>query len=211
MGLAMKNIREGSSVIDAQLDTGYESSSGFRDAFAKIMGSAPTRANTRILKAAWLDTKLGPMIAIADDEGLYLLEFVDRRGLENGVKRLRKKTNAAIIPGETPIIKKISAEIADFFDGKKMIFNTPIHMLGSPFQIKVWEALQKIPAGETRSYLEVAQSIRQPTACRAVARANGSNPLAIIVPCHRVINHNGNLGGYGGGITRKQWLLDHEK
>jgi len=211
MGLALKHIKGGNTVIDAQLNIGYESSSGFRDAFSKIMGTAPTRANHLILKAAWLDTKLGPMIAIADEQGLYLLEFIDRRGLENEVKKLIKILNAAIIPGETNILKSIEFEIADYFDQQKFVFNTPIHLIGSSFQNKVWNELRTIPPGETRSYLEIAKSINAPTACRAVARANGANQLAIIVPCHRVINSNGELGGYGGGIVRKQWLLEHEK
>lgn len=211
MGLAMKHIKEGKSVIDAQLSTGYDSSSGFRDAFSKIMGGAPSRANLKILKAAWLDTKLGPMIAIADDEGLYLLEFVDRRGLEREVERLRKKLKVAIIPGETAIIRSIEAEMTQYFDGKKNVFQTPYHLIGSPFQILVWKELLKIPLGETRSYLDIAKSLKKPTACRAVARANGANQLAIIVPCHRVINENGDLGGYAGGIARKQWLLDLER
>lgn len=212
MGLAMKHIKEGGTVIDAQLTTGYESSSGFRDAFSKIMGDAPTRANHHIiLKAAWLDTKLGPMIAIADENGLYLLEFVDRRGLENEVRRLRKKLKAVIIPGETKIIKSIASELADYLDEKNSVFKTPIHLIGSTFQKNVWEALKKIPTGKTKSYLQIAKSIKKPTASRAVAQANGANQFAIIIPCHRVINVNGELGGYGGGVARKKWLLEHEK
>ncbi len=211
MGLAMKQIRKGNPVIDAQIEAGYESSSGFRDAFSRIMGSAPTQKNHLILKAAWIDTKLGPMLSIADDNGLYLLEFVDRRGLEREVERLRKKLQAAIIPGETHIIKKIKKELMDYFNGKKCQFKTPLILIGSLFQKSVWGTLQKIPPGETRSYLDIAKAVKKPTAFRAVANANGANQLAIIIPCHRVINANGDLGGYGGGISRKQWLIDHEK
>lgn len=211
MGLALKHIKEGNPVIDAQLNTGYESSSGFRDAFSRIMGKTPTRANHLVLKAAWLDTKLGPMIAIADDAALYLLEFVDRRGLENEVKRLREKLKAAIIPGETSIIKSIESELVDYFDKGRWVFKTPLYLLGSVFQKNVWQELQKIPPGETRSYLEIAIALKAPTAFRAVARANGANQLAIIVPCHRVINASGELGGYGGGVARKLWLLEHER
>ena len=211
MGLAMKQIRSGHAVIDAQLSTGYESGSGFRDAFSRIMGSAPTQAKHLILKAAWIDTPLGPMIAIADDAGLYLLEFADRRGLEREIERLRKRIKSAIIPGETPIIKKIEKELMDYFLGKICQFNTPLILFGSSFQKNVWDALQKIPSGKTRSYLDIAKIIKKPTAFRAVANANGANQLAIIIPCHRVINANGDLGGYGGGISRKQWLLSHEK
>jgi AraC family transcriptional regulator of adaptative response/methylated-DNA-[protein]-cysteine methyltransferase len=213
MGLAMKQIRSGDAVIDAQLNTGYESSSGFRDAFSKIMGAAPTKFNQhhKMLKASWLDTKLGPMLAIADKAGLYLLEFVDRRGLEREVERLRLKTQAAIIPGITDPIKSITLELASYFDGRLTDFKTPLHLLGSPFQRLVWEELMRIPYGQTRSYATQADSIGKATAYRAVANANGANQLAIVIPCHRIINSNGDLGGYGGGITRKQWLIDHEK
>lgn len=212
MGLAMKQIRGGDTVINAQLDTGYESSSGFRDAFARIMGAAPTKlGQCSILKAAWLDTKLGPMIAIADEDALYLLEFVDRRGLEREVERLRQRTKSAIIPGTAPSIHSIENELSQYFDGKLKDFKTPLHFLGSPFQKRVWEELQRIPFGETRSYAEIALAIGNPIAFRAVANANGANQIAIVIPCHRVINTTGELGGYGGGIARKKWLINHER
>lgn len=217
MGIAMKQIRAGDAVIDAQMNTGYESSSGFRDAFSKIMGAPPTKfakkmenGHRTILKASWIDTKLGPMIAIADEAGLYLLEFVDRRGLEREVERLRLKTKAAIIPGATDPIKSITLELESYFEGKLKEFNTPLHLLGSPFQKLVWDELIRIPYGHTRSYMAQAEAIGKSTAYRAVANANGANQLAIVIPCHRIINSNGDLGGYGGGITRKQWLIEHE-
>ncbi|MBY0501527.1 MAG: trifunctional transcriptional activator/DNA repair protein Ada/methylated-DNA--[protein]-cysteine S-methyltransferase [Alphaproteobacteria bacterium] len=211
MGLAIKNIREGKSVIETQLDMGYESSSGFRDAFSRIMGSAPTLlGQTTILKASWLDTKLGPMIAIADENALYLLEFVDRRGLEREVERLRKRTKAAILPGITEPIRSIERELHLYFEGKLKHFKTPLCLLGSPFQKRVWDELRKILYGETCSYAEIASCIGNPSAFRAVANANGANQIAIVIPCHRVINTNGELGGYGGGLVRKKWLIHHE-
>lgn len=200
------------AVIDAQLSTGYESSSGFRDAFSRIMGAAPTRSgHHHILKASWLDTRLGPMMAIADDEALYLLEFVDRRGLEREVERLRLRTKSAIIPGYTAPIRSIERELGAYFDGKLTEFKTPLFLLGSPFQQEVWDQLLRIPPGRTSSYGEIAAAMGRPTAYRAVAQANGANQLAIVIPCHRVINTSGELGGYGGGLSRKQWLLNHEK
>jgi AraC family transcriptional regulator of adaptative response/methylated-DNA-[protein]-cysteine methyltransferase len=205
MGLAMKQIRAGATVIEAQLSAG-------RDAFSRIMGAAPTKfRQTNILKASWVDTPLGPMIAIADEKTLHLLEFVDRRGLEREIERLRRRTKSAIIPGTTQPIISIENELKQYFDGNLKKFKTPIICLGSFFQKHVWEELQKIPPGETRSYSDIACAIGKPTACRAVAGANGANQLAIIIPCHRVINTNGELGGYGGGISRKNWLLNHEK
>ncbi len=213
MGIAMKQIRKGDAVIEAQLSTGYESSSGFRDAFSKVMGAAPTNFNKQlnVLKASWIDTPLGPMLAIADEIGLYLLEFVDRRGLEKEVERLRIKTKSAIIPGFTQSISSIEEELHAYFNGQLKVFKTPLNLLGSPFQKRVWDALTKVPYGETRSYTEQAHALGQPNSARAVANANGANQIAIVIPCHRIINSNGDLGGYGGGISRKQWLINHEK
>jgi len=212
MGLAMKEIRAGKMVIDAQLSSGYESSSGFRDAFTRIMGAAPSLVEqTKILKASWLDTPLGPMIAISDEKALYLLEFVDRRGLEREVERLRQKTKSAIIPGHTQAIHSIEEELKLYFEGALKAFNTPLFLIGSAFQKQVWEELKKIPSGTTCSYSDLAKAIGKPSAFRAVARANGANQFALIIPCHRVINANGELGGYGGGLTRKAWLINHEK
>ncbi len=114
-----------------------------------------------ILKAAWIDTKLGPMLAVAEDHGLYLLEFADHRRLERKIERLRKKMKAVIIPGETPIIKKIKKELMDYFDGKNGDFKTPLKLIGSDFQKNVWNALQKIPPGETRSYLDIAKAVKR--------------------------------------------------
>lgn len=218
MGLAFKQIRSGHAIIEAQLNTGYESSSGFRDAFSKIMGAPPAKFSKKmeneqhtILKASWLDTKLGPMIAISDETGLYLLEFVDRRGLEREIERLRIKTKAAILPGITHPIKSIIIELEAYFNGTLKEFKTPRHLLGSPFQRLVWDELMRIPYGTTRSYRSQANAIGKNNAYRAAANANGANQLAIIIPCHRIINSNGDLGGYGGGIMRKKWLIEHEK
>jgi AraC family transcriptional regulator of adaptative response/methylated-DNA-[protein]-cysteine methyltransferase len=213
IGLAMQHIRSGNSIIQTQLDMDYESSSGFRDAFSKIMGAPPFKAHQKVtvLKASWLDTRLGPMLAIADEEALYLLEFLDRRGLEREIERLRRRINAAIIPGKTTPIESIEKELLAYFEGTLKTFKTPIFLLGSPFQQSVWHALCQIPYGSTKSYAEQAEALGKPTATRAVANANGANQLAIIIPCHRIITSSGDLGGYGGGIARKQWLLQHEK
>ncbi|GEN53840.1 bifunctional transcriptional activator/DNA repair enzyme AdaA [Halobacillus faecis] len=211
MGLAMKEIRSGKAVIDAQLHTGYKSGSGFRDAFSRIMGDTPTSVQENsILTVSWLDTRMGPMITIADETELYLLEFVDRRGLEREVEILRNKTKAAIIPGKTEPIQSIEREVDLYFKGELTEFKTPIKWLGTPFQKRVWAKLREIPFGETRPYSEIACEIGKPTSTRAVAGANGANQIALVVPCHRVIRSDGTLGGYGGGIARKKWLIDLE-
>ncbi|MFP3120044.1 methylated-DNA--[protein]-cysteine S-methyltransferase [Rickettsia sp. R2] len=163
------------------------------------------------LKAAWLDTPLGSMLAISDEKLLYLLEFVDRRGLEREIERLRIKTESAIIPGSTEPILMIEEDLQLYFNGTLQKFNTPIWLLGSPFQKMVWQELINIPYGETRSYLNQAKALGKPNSYRAVANANGMNQLAIIVPCHRIINSNGKLGGYSRGLHRKKWLIEHER
>ncbi len=205
----MRTIRAGARVIDAQVATGSESPSELREVLARIMGSAPTSAC--VLKGGWVDTPLGPMVAIGDEDALYLLEFFNRRALERQVERLREKTGSVIVPGVNPPIACVERELREYFEGTRKVFHTPIHLLGTTFEERVWTALMKIPSGETRSYGDVARAIGQPAAARAVARANGANRLALIIPCHRVINASGELGGYGGGLARKRWLIEHEK
>ncbi len=169
-----------------------------------------TMVKKSVLKSAQFDTPLGAMLAVADEKALYLLEFLDARGVAREIEKLCNKTELEIMPGVTEPIKAIRKELKAYFKGDLKTFKTPIHILGSAFQKKVWSALRCIPYGETRSYAEQAIAIQKPTAYRAVANANGANQLAIVVPCHRIINSNGALGGYGGGIKRKKWLLQHE-
>lgn len=212
LGLAFKHIRNGDSIINAQIDSGYESGNGFRDAFSKTMGDVPHKTNgITILYSAWLETKLGSMLAISDDDHLLLLEFVDRKGLEMEIEKLRTRLKAAISPEKTDVIRQVEAELELYFDGELVNFKTPIRYIGSEFQQGVWDELRRIPMGETISYKVLAEKLGKPTASRAVARANGANQLSLIVPCHRVINSNGELGGYGGGLARKEWLIKHEK
>ena len=191
--------------MDAQLDTGFESGSGFRAAFNRIIGTPPSNANQQVLSATWLDTPLGPMLAIADEEELVLLEFVERRGLETELKRLRGKF--AILPGTTGPLESIGRELKEYFAGERTDFRTPLRTMGTEFQRSVWAELQRIPYGQAISYMELARRVGRPTAFRAVAQANGANQLAVVIPCHRVINADGKIGGYGGGVPRKEWLL----
>ena len=151
------------------------------------------------------------MIAISDDKSLYLLEFADRRGLEKEIERLRHKQKSAIIPGDTGPIAMIKKELNLYFSGKLTSFKTPLYLIGSDFQKKAWHALIEVPYGQTRSYKTQAEMVGNEKAFRAIANANGANQLAIIIPCHRIISHNGELGGYGGGKARKEWLIKHEK
>jgi AraC family transcriptional regulator of adaptative response/methylated-DNA-[protein]-cysteine methyltransferase len=212
MGMALREIRNGETVIGAQIDHGFDSASGFFDAFRKVFGNAPSRAESvACLYAHWIDSPLGAMLAIAGDDGLYLLEFVDRRGLENEIAELRRRTGSVIVPGGNQHIEKTCHELRRYFDGQSATFSIRLVALGSQFEQTVWKALQSIPAGETRSYAQIARQIGRPNSMRAVGRANGRNRLAIVIPCHRVILADGGLCGYGGGVWRKQWLLDHER
>ncbi len=212
MGKALREVRNGESVIGAQLNQGYESASGFWRAFRNVFGERPGNANgIGVLTAKWIDTPLGAMLAVADDGGLCLLDFVDRKGLERAIGTLRRRTKSVITPGENPHIEKISNEMRGYFDGKLSRFTVPVRPGGSPFDISVWSNLRKIPYGQTWSYAQLAGSIGDPKAVRAVAQANGRNYLAIIIPCHRVIRSDGSLSGYGGGVWRKQRLLELEK
>jgi AraC family transcriptional regulator of adaptative response/methylated-DNA-[protein]-cysteine methyltransferase len=212
MGLALHGIKRGKPVVEAQLDGGYESTSGFREAFARIFGDAPTVAKDRaVLVGRRIETPLGTMLAVADDAGLRLLEFVDRRGLERELAMLRQRLKATIVPGNNATLDAVGAQLERYFKGESLRFDLPLAPVGSEFQQRVWSELRAIPPGHTRSYLEMAQRVGVPRAARAIGRANGSNMIALAIPCHRVINADGTLCGYAGGLWRKQRLLDHER
>lgn len=165
----------------------------------------------RALTSSLIETPLGPMLAISDNKALYLLEFKDKITIENEIKKIQINLTTSITPGKTEPLNSITSELKAYFDGSLKTFKTRFHMIGTPFQEQVWNELLSIPYGQTRSYEEQAVGIGKQTAYRAVANANGANQLAILIPCHRIINKNGKLGGYAGGIERKKWLLDHEK
>lgn len=212
MGLALREVRNGARVDDAQSESGFESASGFREAFVRIFGQPPTDAKEHgCLFAERIETPLGVMIAVADDDGLRLLEFADRRATERELRLLRERLRRSIVPGEHPILNQIRRELADYFEGRSLDFATPLAPVGSPFQQRTWELLRTIPPAETRSYSWMAERLKVPGARRAVGRANGTNMLCLVIPCHRVIRADGTLCGYGGGLWRKRWLLDHER
>ncbi len=212
MGLALREVRKGSRVDVAQTGSGFESASGFREAFHRIFGESPTAAKERpALFAQRLETPLGAMVAIADDEGLRLLEFAERRALEREIGILRQRLRTSVVPGEHRYLDRMRRELGDYFSGKNLKFTVPLAPIGSDFQTRTWEVLCSIPIAETRSYSWMAEQLGTPAARRAVGRANGTNMMSIIIPCHRVIRADGSLCGYGGGLWRKKWLLDHEQ
>jgi AraC family transcriptional regulator, regulatory protein of adaptative response / methylated-DNA-[protein]-cysteine methyltransferase len=172
---------------------------------------AKVNFESTMLHRSTIDTPLGKMVAIADEKMLFLLEFDDYQHLDWEIERLKKNAKADVADGMSDPIASISRELELYFKGKLTEFKTPVFCFGTPFQRSVWKELKKIPYGQTRSYADVAAAIGNPTGYRAVAQANGSNQLAIVIPCHRVINASGEMGGYGGGLSRKEWLLKHER
>jgi AraC family transcriptional regulator of adaptative response/methylated-DNA-[protein]-cysteine methyltransferase len=212
LGQAWGQLRNGAAVTRTAFDAGYDSLSGFNDAFQQLAGRAPGASRdalpvtvTRIL------TPLGPMIAGATDDALCLFEFMDRDRLEKQLKAIARRFPGPLAPGSNHTLATIENEIDRYFDGTLRDFSVPLDTRGSDFQESVWRALRDIPYGETRSYAEQAKAMGRPEAVRAVARANGDNRIAIIIPCHRVIGADGTLTGYGGGLWRKRFLLDLEQ
>src|SRR5262245_42786996 len=192
MGLALREVRKGKPVITAQVENGFESASGFWDAFKRVFGAPPSKsAEVECLLASWIETPLGPMLALANQDGLHLLEFIDRRGLENELIWIRKRVKSAVVPGNNVHLARVAEELKNYFDGTSVEFTVPLVLTGSDFERRVWQFLTEIPAGETRSYSDLARQLGSAAAVRAVGRANGRNPLCLIVPCHRVIGADG--------------------
>ncbi|HUX38351.1 MAG TPA: methylated-DNA--[protein]-cysteine S-methyltransferase [Rectinemataceae bacterium] len=213
LAAAFEDIKGGSSIDDAVFEHGYESHAGFREAFSRLFGSTPgeiAKGKGDFVRIAWIESALGPLIAGATDRGIVLLEFSDRRMMEAQALTLARRLSLPIAPGRNAHLDSLEAQLAEYFAGARRDFDLPLHEPGTPFQERVWSALRSIPCGVTWSYAELAKAIGEPSATRAVARANGMNRIAILVPCHRVIGADGGLGGYGGGIWRKKVLLDLE-
>lgn len=209
---AFIELKKGKKTTHTAFDTGYESLSGFGYTYKKLIGKSPQNSvdNTIILINRFT-TPLGPMFVCATDNGICLLEFVDRHKLETEFKDLQRLLKANIIIGENEHIQQAKLELAEYFKGLRTQFEVKLETPGTDFQQTVWKALQTIPYGKTASYQQQATIINNPKAVRAVASANGCNRICIIIPCHRVIGKNGNLTGYSGGIERKRWLLTHER
>lgn len=207
-----KTLANGGAVIEGQLDAGFDSASAFRTAFLKLIGKAPGNLSSDpILFADWIQTPLGDMISVSSTSQLHLLEFFDRKALPKELGRLDIFAKGRLGIGQTEPAAQIREELDAFFAGSSSEFHTPLAYHGSEFRRAVWDALRQIPVGKTRSYSDIAARIGRPSAVRAVARANGANQIALVIPCHRVIGADGSLTGYGGGLWRKQKLLEIER
>ncbi len=209
---AFKKIQSGEQVTHAAFDSGFDSLSGFSESFKKVFGISPKHSKSQgIIDLKRIETPLGTMIACATDKGICLLEFSDRKMLETELKNIAKRQNAIITQGGNPFFYMLETQLNEYFSKKRTEFDVPLHLIGTDFQKKVWQVLQQIPYGKTYSYGQQAGILGNPKAVRAVANANGMNSISILVPCHRVIGANGELTGYGGGLWRKQYLLELEK
>jgi AraC family transcriptional regulator of adaptative response/methylated-DNA-[protein]-cysteine methyltransferase len=212
LGAALHQIRSGAPLDDVTLGHGYDSHSGFRTAFAKSFGVPPGRGREKdSIFVTWVESPLGSLIAGSRDGKLVLLEFTERRMLDAQFRSLRRHFRTQIIPGETPVLNLLKRELSQYFAGTRKEFTVPVAYPGSEFQVALWDELRKIPYGSTVSYDALAKRLGSPAARRAVGRNNGLNRIAIILACHRVISKNGTLGGYGGGLWRKQALLELEQ
>ncbi len=212
LGQAFSRLKQGAPVTETAFESGFDSLSGFCDAIRRSTGRAPSiSTSTHPLNVTQFQSPLGPLVAAGDEQAVYLLEFWDRRMLETQFSVLEKRIGAVFFPGTSGPLQQIEKEVEEYFNGTLTTFESPLAFPGSTHQEGVWRALLDVPCGHTLSYGELAARIGRPSAARPVARAVGENRLAIVVPCHRIVGHDGNLTGYGGGLWRKRYLLDLEQ
>jgi AraC family transcriptional regulator of adaptative response/methylated-DNA-[protein]-cysteine methyltransferase len=213
LGVAFEDVRNGKGLLEAGYRHGYDSPSGFRDAFTKLFGKPPGRArdNGRCALASVITSPIGPLVVASTADGVCMLEFADRRRLAGQAAQLTKRLGCPVVPGMNTHLERLESELAEYFAGDRTAFTVPLVAPGTDFQETVWRHLRQIPYGQTVSYESVAEAIGRPGAQRAVGRANGDNRIAIVIPCHRVVQKDGKLRGYGGGLWRKQYLLDLER
>jgi AraC family transcriptional regulator of adaptative response/methylated-DNA-[protein]-cysteine methyltransferase len=182
-----------------------------REALGRHLDRPRTEGPTESASVCLLRTPLGPMVAAATTRGVCLLEFAEPDRLDKQLEALRRGSRLVLARGESDHLDRLRTEIAEYFAGERRSFEVAVDARGTPFQQSVWAELRLIPFGETRSYASVARALSSPGGVRAVGQANGSNPVAIVLPCHRVVNADGGLGGYGGGLWRKRRLLALEQ
>jgi len=211
LGGALERLRTGEPLNGVAAGNGYDSFSGFRAAFGQFFGRPPGHSRSAdFVRLAWVESPLGPLVAGATAEGVCLLEFTNRRMLEAQLRTLGRQFGLALAPGDNEHLAALRHELVAYFAGTLRSFKVPVVTPGTPFQERVWAGLRQIPYGTTWSYDQLAATVGRPGAARAVGRANGQNRVAILLPCHRVVMKDGRLCGYGGGLWRKQRLLDLE-
>lgn len=212
LNIAFKKLNQGENIIETAYESGFESLSGFSESFKNIFGVSPKNSKAQtIIDLKRIETPIGTMYAAATEQGICMLEFTDRRMLETEFKDLAKSLNATLVQGDNPHFETLEKELSEYFAGNRKEFTVPLFPVGTEFQKSVWKILMKIPYGETWNYRKQSEVLGDVKKVRAVANANGMNKISILIPCHRVIGSDGTLTGYGGGIWRKQKLLELEK
>ncbi len=212
LGFAHDSIARGETTTRVALDAGFGSESGFRDAFTRIFGAPPGAARgARTISATLVSTPIGAFVAAALPDRICMFDFLERKAILTQTKTLQRWFDDPIVPGTNEALEQLRTELDQYFAGTRTHFDVPLAVEGTPFQREVWNALLTIPYGETRSYEQIARAIHRPNAQRAVGKANGDNRIAILIPCHRVIEKSGALRGYAGGLWRKQRLLELEQ
>jgi AraC family transcriptional regulator of adaptative response/methylated-DNA-[protein]-cysteine methyltransferase len=194
------------TLLDGVSDTAQD----FEATFAALLGdcAAPSPGSVHL---TWMQSPLGPLVLGATRDGVCLVEFSDRERLHTQLAAIRKQFGSALTSQRNEHLRVLEEELGSYFAGARKAFSVPLVFPGTGFQRRVWQQLQAIPYGGTCSYEDIATAVGEPRAVRAVGQANGLNRIAIVIPCHRVINKSGKLGGYGGGLARKQFLLDLER
>lgn len=208
---AQRRLKQGESLDRVIIESAWESHSGFRDAFARIAGRTPGRAREAepIAVTTW-NSPVGALVLAAVDAGVCLLEFGDERRVERQAATLHRWFGGPVVRESHRHLDALRQQLEEYFDRSRREFTVPLAVRGTAFELATWTALRTIPYGSTVSYTDIARQIGNPGAVRAVGSANGRNRIAIVIPCHRVVNHDGQLGGYGGGLWRKKRLLELE-
>ncbi len=163
-----------------------------------------------ILATSTIKTPIGEMFCAATKKGICMLSFFQEKRIQKQIEKIQTFFDTQALPTENIYFEQLQKEMDEYFEGKRVDFEVPLQLVGTPFQQSVWKILMKIPYGETISYKQEAQLLKHEKAVRAVANANGQNMISILIPCHRVIQSNGSLGGYGGGLDKKRSLLTLE-
>ena len=207
-----RNLQSGDSVTRAMYDAGYNSSSRLYERAVSQLGMTPDKyrrgAIATAIRYSCVASPLGRMLIAATDRGVCSIQFADSDG--ELIEGLKREFPFAVRKGDDVELKGWSAALLEVMRGGERAERLPLDIRATAFQRRVWAYLQKIPFGETKSYSEVARAIRQPRACRAVARACATNPVAVVIPCHRVVREDGDMGGYRWGVKRKLKLLKME-
>jgi O-6-methylguanine DNA methyltransferase len=183
----------------------------FRAAFEEGVSAWKAEGEVSPVSIDWVISPVGPLLIGATAEAIVVLEFSSTDQLSTQLERLRKQLRQPLVHATIPLLNRLKSQLEEYFAGTRRDFDLPLEYHGSEFQERVWAELRNIPYGETCSYGALAKKLGDANGMRAVGAANGLNPIAIVIPCHRVVNANGALGGYGGGLWRKQILLDLEQ